>query len=303
MANNTLVSVVIPVFNGASYVEQAVKSVQEQTVKSLEIIVVDDGSTDGTQEVLRDLVKTSKISWSQVRNGGPGYARNYGIKKAIGEYIAFLDCDDIWFPKKLEAQLALLKKQPHVGLAYTDYREFNDKEPIAAHANPRYSREPLAKAFLGGQFGLLSTVLVNRKILEKVSGFDPELHVAEDWDLIVKIYDVAPFGYIDQVLVHKINHIHGVWDRPCDENTYRRKVLSSRQRFLNRLENRGELTKQQRAALNREWAGYYILSGTLSERLGNLAEARRCYLAAIRIAPLHIRGFTRLFRAFRPNRE
>src|SRR6476620_1002839 len=100
-----LVSVVIPVFNGAPFVPNAVASVRRQTVSAVEIIAVDDGSTDGSQYVLSALEKTHGITWFQEAHGGPACSRNKGIAAACGDYVALLDCDDVWLPEKLEAQL------------------------------------------------------------------------------------------------------------------------------------------------------------------------------------------------------
>ena len=111
MYKKPLVSVVIPVFNGASFIARAVDSVLAQTCKDFEIIIVDDGSTDDTQAVLARLATTSGIICLHQQNAGPAQARNLGIKSATGENIAFLDCDDIWFPEKLEAQLAHSKRK------------------------------------------------------------------------------------------------------------------------------------------------------------------------------------------------
>src|SRR5919107_875173 len=109
------VTVVIPIFNGAPFVGKAVKSLRAQTMKNVEIIVVDDGSTDGTQAVLAELERTQGIQWYQQDHGGPARSRNRGIEEARGEFIALLDCDDVWLPDKLDAQLSMMAGDPNVG--------------------------------------------------------------------------------------------------------------------------------------------------------------------------------------------
>lgn len=104
-----MASVVIPVFNGALFIVRAMESVLAQTWKDFEIIIVDDGSTEKTQAVLAQMAKTSELICVHQNNTGPAQARNAGIQSAKGEYLAFLGCDDYWFPEKLEAQLAILK--------------------------------------------------------------------------------------------------------------------------------------------------------------------------------------------------
>ena len=119
--SDELVSVVIPVFNGAPFVAKAVASVRSQGHGAVEILVVDDGSTDGTQEVLKRLEQSDGIRWFQRSHGGPARSRNYGIAAAQGQFIALLDCDDIWLPGKLAAQLAVMRARPDVGLVHTEF--------------------------------------------------------------------------------------------------------------------------------------------------------------------------------------
>ena len=126
-ARNPIVSVVIPIFNGAPFVAKAVESILAQGVSDVEIIVVDDGSTDGTQAVLAELATTAGIVWFQQDHGGPARSRNRGISEASGEFIALLDCDDVWLPGKLEAQLAIMRARPAVGVVHTDYEVVDEQ--------------------------------------------------------------------------------------------------------------------------------------------------------------------------------
>jgi glycosyltransferase involved in cell wall biosynthesis len=297
MPKKPLVSVVIPVFNGASFIARAVDSVLAQTFKDLEIIVVNDGSTDDTQAVLARLSKTSGINCLHQENAGPAQARNLGIKAAAGEYIAFLDCDDIWFPEKLGAQLAILRGRSKPGLVHSDYEVIDPKGQVIQRARAGHTREALHLAFSGGQSPIVSALIVNRARLEQIGGFDPNLLVSEDSDVIIQLYDVTKFECIDRVLVQKFWQIHGHWDIICDELMYQEKVLISRERFLKRLQDRPHLNKEQWGALNREWSSYYLLKGAFEERHGRWAEAPKQYLAAIRKEPFRFRGYTRLLRA------
>lgn len=299
MPKKPLVSVVIPVFNGVSFIARAVGSVLAQTCKDFEIIVVDDGSTDDTHAFLAQLAKTSGIICLHQENAGPAQARNLGIESASGKYIAFLDCDDIWVPEKLEAQLALLRGKSQPVLVHSNYAVIDPSGRVIQHAKAGQSRDALHIAFTGGQAPLLSAVLIPRALLERVGGFDPSLCVSEDSDLMLRLYEVTKFECIDRVLAYKYRQIHGHWDIPCDERTYREKVLSSRERFLKRLQSRPNLNKPQRIALNREWGSYYLLKGASQERQGKWAEARKQYLAAIQKEPFRFRGYTRLLRAVR----
>jgi len=292
-----LVSVVIPVFNGAPFVAKAVTSVRAQTVKDVEIIVVDDGSTDGTQAVLADLQQTMGITWFQQDHGGPARSRNRGIAAARGEFVALLDCDDVWLPEKLEAQLAIMRARPEVGLVHSDYEVVDDNGSVLERVKARQSTEPLVRAFVGGHAALPSTLLVRREVLEKVGALNPELYGSEDSDLTIRLYIATKFDCVDRVLVRKLQRGHGYRDMAFDEATHREKVLSSRERFLAGLERMEPLTRERHAALDYEWANYFLARGFLAGRRGQRTEARRFYARAIRKAPFRLRGYSRWIRA------
>ena len=295
-----VVSVVIPVFNGAPFVAKAVASVRAQTVKDVEILVVDDGSTDGTQAVLAGLQQGTGITWFQQEHGGPARSRNRGIAAARGEFVALLDCDDVWLPDKLDAQLEIMRARPDAGLVHTDYEVVYEDGTVEETVRARYNREPLVRAFQGGHAALPSTLLIRRQVLEKVGGLDSELYGSEDPDLTIRLYAASQFECVDRVLVRKLQRGHGYRDMAFDEATHREKVLSSRERFLLRLEGMQPLTAEQRAALNREWANYFLMRGHAAEKAGRQVDARRCYWQAIRAAPIRLRTYTRLVRTLLP---
>ena len=295
-----VVSVVIPVFNGAPFVAKAVASVRAQTVKDVEIIVVDDGSTDGTQAVLAELQRTMGITWFQQEHGGPARSRNRGIQAARGEFIALLDCDDVWLPQKLEEQLAMMRSRPNVGVVHTDYEVIAGDGVVLERVRARHSPEPLVRAFVGGHAALPSTLLIRRQVLEKVGGLDSELYGSEDPDLTIRLYAASQFECVDRVLVRKLQRGHGYRDMAFDGATHREKVLSSRERFLLRLGGMQPLTAEQRAALDREWANYFLMRGSFADRSGRHTEARHFYWQAIKNAPFRLRGYTRWLRALTP---
>jgi len=297
---NESVSVVIPVFNGAPFVAKAVASVRAQGHSDVEILVVDDGSTDGTQEVLKHLEQSEGIRWFQRSHGGPARSRNFGIEAARGHYIALLDCDDVWLPGKLAAQLAIMRTRPEVGLVHTDFDVRFEDGTLEERVTARSSREPMVQAFAGGHVALPSTLLIRKSVLDQVGRLDPELYGSEDSDLTIRLFRVTSFECIDQVLVTKLQRGHGYRDMAFDEQTHRERVLASRDRFLMRLEGFAPLTTAQRAALDREWANYYLLKGAVAERAGRPAEARSQYRKAIGKAPGRIRCYTRWLRTWAP---
>jgi glycosyltransferase involved in cell wall biosynthesis len=296
VGGDPLVSVVIPVFNGALFVTKAVASIRAQTVKNVEILVVDDGSTDGTQTVLVDLQRTMGVTWFQQEHGGPARSRNRGIAAANGEYVALLDCDDVWLPDKLEAQLGLMQDRLDVGVVHTDFEVVDGQGTTLERVRARYSGEPIVQAFQGGHVALPSTLLLRRSVLEKVGMLNPDLYGSEDSDLTIRLYAATRFDCVDRVLVRKLQRGHGYRDMAFDEALHKEKVLSSRERFLAGLERMQPLTEKQRAALDREWANYYLGQGGVAERVGRRVDARRFYWQAIKKDPFRLRSYTRWLR-------
>ena len=197
-----LVSVVIPTYNSAQFVGDAVKSVLEQTYSRHEIIVVDDGSTDNTKEVLQ--LFGERIQYIHQENRGPSAARNTGIRLAKGAYICFLDADDLWLPGKLEVQVSFMERHKDVGLVLSDHEEFDStgvvlESFIAAKkfrselTLPGLVEKPFSK-LVAENFISTPTVIIRRECFEKAGLFDETLRSVEDRDLWLRIaanYDIA----------------------------------------------------------------------------------------------------------------
>lgn len=175
------VSVIIPTYNYARYLGEAIDSALGQTLAPLEVIVVDDGSTDDTPELLA--AYGDRIRVLRQKNAGVAVARNSGIAAARGEYVAFLDADDTWLPRKLELQMPLFTGS--VGLVHCGL-EFGTAIQL-----PRVDGD-VANALLLLEPDVIhgpgSTVVVPKHVAEEAGGFDPSLPASEDWDFI---YGVA----------------------------------------------------------------------------------------------------------------
>ncbi len=213
------VSVVIPTYNCAQYITEAVESVLNQTYKDFEIIVVDDGSRDNTKEVIKRYL--NKIKYIYQQNSGPSAARNRGIKEAKGEYIAFLDADDIWLPQKLELQIKFMEKE--VGLIFSDMILFNEKgiiknsflkeklffnklsiKPLSSTEKVIYDN--VFNALLQENFIPTNTVIVKKECFNKVGFFDETLFSVEDRDMWLRIGLFYDIGFINFPLVLKRFH-------------------------------------------------------------------------------------------------
>lgn len=195
------VTVVIPAYNAARWIGETLESVFSQRYDDYEVIVVDDGSTDHTAEVVAQFPRARCI---RKENGRQASARNVGIRHASGKYIAFLDADDLWFPEKLQAQVALLEK---TGLAwvYSDVAYFDSQTRAAQFLFSRWFRlyeGDIAKQLLLACFIPSPTVVVKRTVFEEVGFFNESrlLHNRDDWEMWLRIAARYPVGVVRRPL-------------------------------------------------------------------------------------------------------
>ena len=160
-----LVSCIIPVYNGERYLREAIDSILAQTYRSLEIIVADDGSTDGSAEVIA--AYGNQVRYLSQPNTGPAAARNLGLRAALGDFVAFLDADDLWRPKKLARQIAQIQKRPEIDLCFARYKNF--WMPDLAEEERRYGDHPLSGPQSAWHIG---TLLARRAAFEKFGHFN-----------------------------------------------------------------------------------------------------------------------------------
>ena len=199
---NKLVSVIIPTHNRADLLPETIKSVLAQTYNNIEIVVVDNGSTDNTGEVIAKMNVAALRYYRQENSGGPAGPRNNGFKHSSGEYIAFLDSDDIWLPDKIKRQVEILENNSRVGLVFCQCKFFGE----GYHENKLYP----SKAFSGnifeklilGNFVPTVSVLCRREALEQIGVFDenPNLRAFEDYELWIRIAYKFQFHYINEPL-------------------------------------------------------------------------------------------------------
>lgn len=182
MANDNLVSIIIPSYNAAKYIKEAVDSALAQTYKNLEIVVVDDGSTDDTKTVLESYVASGRIRYIYQGNKGLAGARNTGIRAAKGDYIAFLDADDLFLPDKVAEQIRVFEENPEYRICYSDLLHFSE-DGQTYHHRYQYPSGDVFEPLLHRQLINPLTVMVERKMFEKYGFFDETLRRSEDWDL------------------------------------------------------------------------------------------------------------------------
>ncbi|MCE5244835.1 MAG: glycosyltransferase [Syntrophobacteraceae bacterium] len=196
-----VISVIIPTWNRREQLLEAVASVLAQRCAEMEIIVVDDGSTDGTAEALESF--GSRVACLYQPRAGVSAARNRGIEASRGEWLAFLDSDDLWLPEKLSAQMDFFSRHPEAGICQTEEVWIRNGRRL----NPKnYHRKPEGRCFpllLERCLVSPSAVMIHRNVFEEVGLFDESLPACEDYDLWLRIGCRMPIGLVKRPLVVK----------------------------------------------------------------------------------------------------
>ena len=219
-ARGPLVSVVIPCYNGENFLRDAVKSVVDQTYRDLELIIIDDGSTDGSARLVQELEEEygDHLHIKCLRNEGNRgipYTRNRGVREARGRYIAFLDQDDLWLPEKIEKQVKVATALGEPALVFTNIMVSGEQGTFLDEWPGRYvprdldslGREEVVKALFMVNFIPFVTVLVEKSSLEEVGLFDESLTGgADDYDLVLRLAGRMRTFYIDEPLAIRREH-------------------------------------------------------------------------------------------------
>ena len=194
------ISVIIPSYNRKNYIKESIESIRAQSYQDFEIIVVDDGSTDGTLDILKDY--GSEIHLIQQKHGERAMARNKGIEESKGDYIAFLDSDDIWLPEKLSLQLEVMESSAQVVCVYGSCLRMDEKSrplPTAQRQKKGYSGDVFLK-LLKRNFVPSPTPLIRRSCFEKSCRFNTKYALYEDWACWLQIAKMGDFHFIPQAL-------------------------------------------------------------------------------------------------------
>ena len=197
------VSVVIPVYNGAIYLGEAIDSIIQQTYLPSEIVVVDDGSTDGSGDLIQQIAFNVPIQIRYVyqTNQGVGVARNKGVNIASGSWVAFLDQDDIWLPTKLARQVEVIERQPEAEIVIVKQRFFM----INGFSQPHWVRPGLCQRELTGFTP--SAIFAKRSLFSRIGLFEEAIKLASDTDWIARLFEAnVPIFTVDEVLLlHRIH--------------------------------------------------------------------------------------------------
>ncbi len=298
------VSVVIPSYNRAHYLPRAVASVMAQTLPVDEIIIVDDGSTDDTRAVVQQL--DGPIRYYRKPNGGAASARNLGIKKARGRYIALLDTDDVWLPEKNGRMVGLLEARPEVVLVHSAARIIGaDGRPTGAvWGKPDYAGWVRKKLLYANGINA-SSVLVRKEAIEAAGGYDEQFPLLENWELWLRVSRQGEFAYVDEPLVqyrihdgnsiHDLERVEQAFERFVDKHldsefsrippALRRRVLAHHERAMaDALTGRKDYTGARHAFLRSLF--YYPWQPDVLYRLFRVTTAEAVAVARRRMASL-----------------
>lgn len=232
-----LVSIVIPVYNKEKWIVQTLRSVASQTYDNWECLIVDDGSSDESLSLINTFVNATEGNWKVIAqpNSGQSHARNVGIERATGEYVAFLDADDLWLPEKLKEQINLFSRLPEVEVVFSGYAIFEEGQARKFRVVVHHSAENMCRDWLTmrGFGGLVeSTGIVRRNSLLKIGGFDESLSTSAGLDLSLRLVTsynsfVIPCPYV----LYRLSDDQ--WHK--NESRLREDVDILAQRYFNRL--------------------------------------------------------------------
>lgn len=276
--NAPLVSVVMPVLNGQKYLRQSLDSVLTQTYHPIEIVVVNDGSTDETAAILASY--GDRVTVIEQDHQGVAIARNAAMRNAAGKYLAFLDHDDWWRPEKIEKQVAQFEANPRVGLVHTGVDHFDDATgawvgPLNPLSRPeRLSGECYEELLLDNAI-YNSSAMIRAAVLEKSGLCDISItgNTIQDYDLWLRIARWSELAYVPEpLLAYRLHGGQGLWHRP--------RMLAAEARLLERILAESDL--QNRCAMRRRMAVLYESLGTAHFDAGDHAEARRAYWRSLR---------------------
>lgn len=272
------VSIILPTYNRAHLLSRAIQSVLDQTYQDFELIIVDDGSTDNTEEIVKSFNdERIKYIW-QGENKGVSAARNTGIKMAKGKYIAFQDSDDEWMPEKLEKQVRAFEAAlPEVGIVYTGFfTVINDKKRYITSIGVTLEEGDIFSTLLKGNFIGAPTILIKRECFERVGMFDDLFPPMEDWKLLLKMSRHYQFKCIDEPLVTS-------YLQPDSISANQSALIKA---FKLILETYFEDIKQDRRVL----ASYYFRLGNFLCPYGELSQGRSYLFRSIKTYPLDIKA-------------
>lgn len=285
--NESLVSVVIPTFNSEQYISECIDSVLDQTHHNLEIIIVDDGSTDNTVNIVSDY-KSDKIKFFSQINSGSAAARNYGVLQATGIWLAFIDSDDIWLPEKLQKQLEFCSNQLW---SHTDLYFLGDVYPEHTRTTQFTEKHSgmIFENLLVENSIATSCVLIKKEIFEEFGGFNTNYRALQDWDLWLRVSAKYEVCYHDEPLVYYRVHSGSV-------SRNARKTLPYHLALINRVFSQQDTTLHLQQLKNKALSRSCFICSQISEQEEDYPFSCYCAARSLLYQPLNVYRYSRLIK-------
>lgn len=288
----THISVVIPAYNGTSrYLEPAIRSVLAQTLAAYEIIVVDDASTDGTDELVRTFPQIRYLR--HARNLGQAAARNSGAHLARSPYLAFLDQDDLWEPTFLEEAFAVLGSATQAALVHCDGYQVDEQNRILEYDAAMKQTRSITQLLRGGHDAATSGSLFRKTSFDAVGGYDAQLSIWEDIDLAIRLYGPDRFIHLPKPLYR-----HRLYGHNASRDIPSLRALEGRRRFLEKHAGTCRPGTMAGKVLSSDWAVYYADLGKHHLNARAPQKARAAFWRSLSHRPLSFKTLSRLLRSY-----
>lgn len=285
------ISVIIPVYNSCDTIANTIDSVLNQDYRNIEIIVVNDGSTDGLFELLSNNY-IDNIKLITTVNRGVSSARNTGINNSTGNYIAFLDSDDIWAPDKLSKQIKLIESCSDYCVCYTDRYLINMNSEILITKNRKHHTGDILNKIIVSNFICLSSVIIKKECFETCGYFDENLTVSEDYDLWIRISSRYKFIYLDEKLVYyRITTGSLTKDR-------KRMLNNAFNVFSKNICNYEILSKVKLLTIIRFYSDTYKSLGLYYYDSANYAVSLKLFMFSVLLYPFYFESYTMFIKSF-----
>ncbi|MCI0590553.1 MAG: glycosyltransferase [Gammaproteobacteria bacterium] len=290
MEDSPLVSVVIATYNMAVYLPLAVRSALDQTYKNIELLIIDDGSTDSTKETVRPFLEDTRVRYLFQENRGQGTAKNQGVRESRGEYIAFLDADDLWAPEKLELQLVLFSMSETVGVVHSRLAYIDETGKELRVADNELFRGRVTGPLLIRNFIGFGTCVVKKECFDRMGVFNDKLRMGIDYDLWLRFSTQYAFDYVDRPLLY-----YRLWSGQMSHNC--------KGRYLNGIEIMKNFLQEfpgivDKNTENEAWAHTYVGFGQCVYNVDQrLASALNFYVRALRHKPSYLPAWKAIVKA------
>ncbi len=272
------ISVIIPLYNRRSYIRPCIDSVLRQTIPAYEIIVIDDGSTDNSRETIQDLIDNKQILYFYQHNQGISMARNAGIAVASGNYLAFLDSDDLWLPTKLEKQINHLQNNKTIEFVHNDATLIGPNGDLIENtAHFRYFANGNCFDDVLQYCGInMSSVLVSKTLIELIGHFDRRLQGSEDYEFFMRCSLKHNIGFVDEKLTLYRRH-------PGGASADRIEILLQAIKALDVFCDNTNADRTLRKIVNRQKGKlYFLISRRYFYEMSNKPESRKLFYHSLR---------------------